>query len=161
MLGSWPTFFIPKCYKLNRFFALCYTYCLTIAPQSSKATVPCVFKIKSQTFNLPNEDSGARHCRESPLAQRDRESTQMTFLLHWCPQREKFLLLLHIVLNTLQLKEAPSSSLGFLMLTPWQQTACSASWPRVDIIQLLFTERSWVKGVCWGWATPQLLVYNK
>jgi hypothetical protein len=55
-----------------------------------------------------------------------RESTQLTFLLHQSPRKKRLLLLL-AVLNTLQLKDPPSSFLDFLMLTPCQLVACSAS----------------------------------
>jgi hypothetical protein len=44
--------------------------------------------IKPHTFNLPNEDSGVRGVGESLLAQRGRESTQLTFLLHQLPRRK-------------------------------------------------------------------------
>jgi hypothetical protein len=44
-------------------------------------------------FNFTNEDSGVRCWGESLLAQRGRESTQLTFRLHQCPQRKKILLL--------------------------------------------------------------------
>jgi hypothetical protein len=39
-------------------------------------------KQKAQMFNLPNDDSGAKHWGESLLAQRGIESTQLTFPLH-------------------------------------------------------------------------------
>jgi|UPI0000F4B9FD hypothetical protein len=65
---------------------------------------PVVFKTKSQMLNLPNEDSRARHCGESLLAQRGRESTQLNFLLHRHPRRKNLPPSLHTVLNTLQPK---------------------------------------------------------
>lgn len=48
------------------------------------------FKRKSQTFQSPNEDSGARPCSESLLAQREGDSTQLTFLLHRHPGGKSF-----------------------------------------------------------------------
>lgn len=47
---------------------------------------------------------------ESLLAQRGRESTQVTFLLQ---KSQKALLLLHTFLNALPLKDPPSSFLDF------------------------------------------------
>jgi hypothetical protein len=61
---------------------------------------------------------------ESLLAQRGRESTQVTFLLQ---KSQKALLLLHTFLNALPLKDPPSSFLDFLLFTPCQLAAHSAS----------------------------------
>lgn len=67
-------------------------------------------------FYLPNEDCGARCCGESLLAYRGRESPFYSTYI----QRKK-LLLLHVVLNNLQLKGPPLSFLPFLisLLVNW------------------------------------------
>lgn len=80
-----------------------------------------VYKTKSQTFYLPNEDSGARHCDESLLAQRGRGNTQLTPLLRHCAGRKRSFLLLHTVFNTLQ----PSIRLSTYAPPRWL-AACSA-----------------------------------
>jgi hypothetical protein len=54
-------------------------------------------------FNFASEDSGARCWDESLLAQRGRESTQLTFLLHWHPRKRKAPLLLLLLLPLLLL----------------------------------------------------------
>ena len=108
--------------------AICTLKCWSTFP----SLINVVFKTKSQPFNLPNEDPRARSYGESLLAQRGRESTQLTFLLHKRPRRKKPLLSLPAALNTLQLKDPPFSLLGFLKATPFQMVACSASWPSVD-----------------------------
>jgi hypothetical protein len=46
------------------------------------ATEVVVFKTKPQMFDLPNEDSGVRCYGENLLAQRGRESTQLTTFLN-------------------------------------------------------------------------------
>jgi hypothetical protein len=102
--------------------AICTLKCWSTFP----SLINVVFKTKSQPFNLPNEDPRARSYGESLLAQRGRESTQLTFLLHQCPRRKRLFLLLHTVWHTLQLKVPPFSFLGFLMFTPatWLLSPC-------------------------------------
>jgi hypothetical protein len=73
-------------------------------------------------FHLPNDNLVARHCGEILVAQRARESTHLTFLLHPHPRREK--LLSHAGLNTLQFKDPPFSLLC-LLFTPCDVVACS------------------------------------
>ena len=63
-------------------FSCCLSFLCWSYPHSFHLT-------KSQLFNFTNEDSGARCWGESLLAQRGRESTQLTFLLNGHPRRKK------------------------------------------------------------------------
>ena len=72
---------------------------------------------------LPNDNLVDRHCGEILVAQRARESTQLTFLLHPHPRREK--LLSHAGLNTLQFKDPPFSFPSLLLFIPCDVVACS------------------------------------
>jgi hypothetical protein len=49
-----------------------------------------MFLTKAQSFDFPNEDSGARCWGESLVAQRGRESTQVTFFHNSCPKSKFF-----------------------------------------------------------------------
>ena len=100
-----------------------------------KVYIQClvVYNTKSQWFNLSNDTLRARCGAESLLAQRHRERSQLTFLLHEYPKWKK--------------RNGPSSSLCclkysstqrfsflFSMFTPCQLVACFSSWLITDFI---------------------------
>ena len=75
----------------------------------------CCFWTEFQSFNFTNEDSGARCWGESLLAQRGRESTQLTFLLRGCPKTKS-----KVLLHTLS---KPSNWMSLL------STSCASFYP--------------------------------
>lgn len=105
--------------------------------------------LTGKSFNFTNEALEARCGDESPLAQRVRESLQLTFPLSWClssnplmqSQETSFQLNVppfHFLCVSLSVMPTPSYSLWFFLNNPmstcYQLAACSASWPVVDFI---------------------------
>lgn len=69
--------------------------CKHCGPDACQKEDPRVLMNKIPNIRFTNEDSGARCCGESLLAQKVRGNTQLTFLLYHDPRRTKLFLLLY------------------------------------------------------------------